>query len=79
MRRKRAALLCRSLWRFVRVRADYGFMDVNHDPAGAARALLAFWRAAGVDMDEAEAVYAGAPKAQAGTTARAPLPGREPA
>lgn len=54
-------------------------MDVNHDPAGAARALLAFWRAAGVDMDEAEAVYAGTPKAQAGTTARAPLPGREPA
>jgi len=29
--------------------------------APAARALLAFWRAAGVDMDEAEAVYAGAP------------------
>lgn len=27
----------------------------------AARALLAFWRAAGVDMDEAEAVYAAAP------------------
>lgn len=31
----------------------------------AAKALLAFWRAAGVDMDEAEAVYAGAPKAAA--------------
>jgi uracil-DNA glycosylase family 4 len=29
----------------------------------AARALLAFWRAAGVDMDEAEAVYAAAPAA----------------
>lgn len=29
----------------------------------AARALLAFWRAAGVDMDAAEAVYAGAPAA----------------
>jgi DNA polymerase len=29
--------------------------------APAARALLAFWRASGVDMDEAEAVYAGAP------------------
>lgn len=28
------------------------------DVAGSARALLAFWRAAGVDMDEAEAVYA---------------------
>jgi len=27
----------------------------------AARALLAFWRAAGVDMDEAEAAYAAAP------------------
>jgi len=35
---------------------------MNHetDPAGAARALLAFWRAAGVDMDGAEAVYAAA-------------------
>ncbi|MBC7770463.1 MAG: uracil-DNA glycosylase, partial [Phycisphaerales bacterium] len=31
----------------------------------AAKALLAFWRAAGVDMDEAEAVYAAAPKAAA--------------
>jgi len=31
--------------------------------APAARALLAFWRASGVDMDEAEAVYAGAPSA----------------
>ncbi|HYD86467.1 MAG TPA: uracil-DNA glycosylase [Vitreimonas sp.] len=36
----------------------------------AARALLAFWRAAGVDMDEAEAVYA--------ATAR-PAPARRPA
>lgn len=54
-------------------------MDANLDPAGAARALLAFWRAAGVDMDEAEAVYAGAPKALAGTSAKAPLPGREAA
>ena len=36
---------------------------VNADaaPQNAARALLAFWRAAGVDMDEAEAVYAAAP------------------
>ncbi len=40
-------------------------MDTNLDPASAARALLAFWRAAGVDMDVAEAVYAGAPKAAA--------------
>jgi DNA polymerase len=41
--------------------------DVNADPApqSAARALLAFWRAAGVDMDEAEAVYAAAPAAAA--------------
>jgi uracil-DNA glycosylase family 4 len=30
-------------------------------PQNAARALLAFWRAAGVDMDRAEAVYAAAP------------------
>lgn len=36
---------------------------VNADaaPQNAARALLAFWRAAGVDMDGAEAVYAAAP------------------
>jgi len=47
-------------------------MDANLDPASAARALLAFWRAAGVDMDEAEAVYAAAPK-----TAAAPAPKRE--
>jgi DNA polymerase len=32
------------------------------ETSAAARALLAFWRSAGVDMDEAEAVYAGAPK-----------------
>lgn len=31
----------------------------------AARALLAFWRAAGVDMDEAEAVYAAIPATRA--------------
>jgi len=35
------------------------------DTQSAARALLAFWRAAGVDMDEAEAVYAGAPRTAA--------------
>lgn len=41
----------------------------------AARALLAFWRAAGVDMDEAEAVYAGAPRAAAAApSARQPAP-----
>ena len=32
-------------------------MDGGIAPAEAARALLAFWRAAGVDMDEAEAVF----------------------
>ena len=45
-------------------------MNAEPDPAAAARALLAFWRAAGVDMDLAEAVYA-APKAAA------PAPKRE--
>lgn len=45
------------------------------DPApSAARALLAFWRAAGVDMDEAEAVYAASPHASTGAPARQPLP-----
>lgn len=45
----------------------------------AARALLAFWRAAGVDMDEAEAVFAAraATIAPARTGAPAPL-AREP-
>ena len=38
----------------------------------AARALLAFWRAAGVDMDEAEAIYAGTAIRPA-TPAPAPL------
>ncbi len=33
-----------------------GFMDTT--PGAAARSLLAFWRAAGVDMDVAEAVFA---------------------
>lgn len=36
----------------------------------AARALLAFWRAAGVDMDEAEAVYASPPAAGPARTAQ---------
>ena len=39
----------------------------------AARALLAFWRAAGVDMDEAEAVYAAAPAAAPARAANAPV------
>jgi uracil-DNA glycosylase len=46
----------------------------------AARALLAFWRAAGVDMDEAEAVFAAKPAPVAGraeTKSQVP-PTREP-
>ena len=47
------------------------------DAQNAARALLAFWRAAGVDMDAAEAVYAAAPKraseVQAPATPRASI------
>ena len=48
---------------------------VNADaaPQNAARALLAFWRAAGVDMDGAEAIYAAAPA----KAASAPAPARE--
>lgn len=51
-------------------------MDATPDPTAAARALLAFWRAAGVDMDEAEAVYS-APKTEA--AAKAALAARDPA
>ena len=36
-------------------------MNPDATPQNAALALLAFWRAAGVDMDGAEAVYAAAP------------------
>lgn len=36
-------------------------MNTETAPSDAARALLAFWRAAGVDMEEAEAVYAASP------------------
>mgnify|MGYP002624962462 CR=1 FL=1 len=44
----------------------------------AARALLAFWRSAGVDMDEAEAVYAAAPGSVTVQPAKAsPAPARE--
>lgn len=35
------------------------------DPALAARAALAFWRAAGVDMEDAEAVFAAKPESAA--------------
>lgn len=46
-----------------------------HVEQQAARALLAFWRAAGVDMDGAEAVYAAAP-VRAPTTTPRPAPTR---
>lgn len=50
-------------------------MNADPAPQHAARALLAFWRAAGVDMDEAEAVYAAAPgrAAEPGAGAKPPL------
>jgi DNA polymerase len=41
-----------------------------HDERAAARALLAFWRSVGVDMDEAEAIFS--------TPAAVPAPTREP-
>ncbi|MBI3439384.1 MAG: uracil-DNA glycosylase [Proteobacteria bacterium] len=40
-------------------------MDAGIAPTDAARALLAFWRAAGVDMDEAEAIFTGSAPARA--------------
>ena len=40
----------------------------------AARALLAFWRSAGVDMEEAEAVYAAAPRTQPAPRPVPPVP-----
>jgi DNA polymerase len=43
----------------------------NAAPQNAARALLAFWRAAGVDMDEAEAIFS-APLTKAFTSAAVP-------
>lgn len=46
---------------------------VQTDPAAAARAALAFWRAAGVDMDVAEAVFS-APAAPAAPTRAPPAP-----
>lgn len=52
-------------------------MQPDHD-RGAARALLAFWRSAGIDMDEAEAVYAAAP-APAPTPRSAPKAPPQPA
>jgi DNA polymerase len=49
-------------------------METSPADPRAARALLAFWRAAGVDMDEAEAIYAAAP-----AKASAPVPLAKPA
>lgn len=53
-------------------------MNADPAPQNAARALLAFWRAAGVDMTEAEAVYAAAPTkaAAAPGSSRAPATAR---
>lgn len=52
-----------------------GAMNAEPNPQHAARALLAFWRAAGVDMDGAEAVFTGGPApAAAPLRARAPEP-----
>ena len=52
-------------------------MNVDAAPQNAARALLAFWRAAGVDMDGAEAVYAAAAPVKAlsvpGSAAKEPI------
>jgi DNA polymerase len=48
-------------------------MDASSPPQAAARALLQFWRAAGVDMDMAEAVFAARATAPAATPAKAPL------
>ena len=48
-------------------------MNADPSPQHAARALLAFWRAAGVDMDEAKAVFAGT-SATAAPAARSRAP-----
>lgn len=48
-------------------------MNPDAAPQNAARALLAFWRAAGVDMDGAEAVYAAAPAKAASAPSREPV------
>lgn len=50
----------------------------NAAPQDAARALLAFWRAAGVDMDEAEAVFAAKAAATPAKSAAPTAPAREP-
>lgn len=50
----------------------------NAAPQDAARALLAFWRAAGVDMDDAEAVFAARAAAPPARSAAPKAPAREP-
>jgi DNA polymerase len=50
----------------------------NAAPQDAARALLAFWRAAGVDMDDAEAVFAARAAAPPARSAAPTAPAREP-
>ena len=54
-------------------------MENTSAPHDAARALLAFWRAAGVDMDDAEAVFAARTAAAPPTKGASPaIPAREP-
>lgn len=48
-------------------------MNLDAASQNAARALLAFWRAAGVDMDGAEAVYAAAPAKGLNTASTTPV------
>lgn len=50
----------------------------NAAPQDAARALLAFWRAAGVDMDDAEAVFAARAAAPPARSAAPTAPARKP-
>jgi DNA polymerase len=55
-------------------------MNVDAPPQDAARALLAFWRAAGVDMDGAEAIFTATPtpRATAASQAASPRPAEKP-
>jgi uracil-DNA glycosylase family 4 len=56
--------------------ADVSGPNPDIDAPGASRALLAFWRAAGVDMDEAEAIFARGPVAAPGASAAKPALGK---
>lgn len=53
-------------------------MENASAPHDAARALLAFWRAAGVDMDDAEAVFATRAATAPAAKAAPAIPAREP-